>query len=301
MRASGRRPKGRLSRDPRQRKRKDATDDQDRGDRSDNPSASLAALPSRLIELDLDKLVLRPGRESRIDLARGHTPVSRVARFMRHFWRRRPRATIGSWRPATSSRPSRRRRPRTGSCSRAASFDWLCEQGHVGLERVAKARRDPALVAPVTAARRARSPRSMPACKGDVSVLHAARENLLLPVDLRARADRDADRGRRAAALHLVPARRARAVSRRRRRGVRPRRAQGAVPRLVRDDRRRSRAASPPRASASAACSGSGPTTMRCATSRRRRWATRRSFGSRPWTATARPPTAAHRASLPRC
>jgi hypothetical protein len=32
------------------------------------------------------------------------------------------------------------------------SFDWLCEQGHVGLERVAKARRDPALVAPVSAA-----------------------------------------------------------------------------------------------------------------------------------------------------
>jgi hypothetical protein len=32
------------------------------------------------------------------------------------------------------------------------SFDWLCEQGHIGLERVAKARRDPALVAPVTAA-----------------------------------------------------------------------------------------------------------------------------------------------------
>jgi hypothetical protein len=32
------------------------------------------------------------------------------------------------------------------------AFDWLCEQGHVGLERVAKARRDPALVAPVQAA-----------------------------------------------------------------------------------------------------------------------------------------------------
>ena len=32
------------------------------------------------------------------------------------------------------------------------SFDWLCEQGHVGLERVAKARLDPALVGPVTAA-----------------------------------------------------------------------------------------------------------------------------------------------------
>jgi hypothetical protein len=63
------------------------------------------------------------------------------------------------------------------------SFDWLCEQGHVGLERVAKARRDPALVAPVSgaldllAAIYAR-------LKGDVSVLHASRENLLLPVDL---------------------------------------------------------------------------------------------------------------------
>ena len=31
------------------------------------------------------------------------------------------------------------------------SFDWLCEQGHVGLERVAKARRDPALVGPAAA------------------------------------------------------------------------------------------------------------------------------------------------------
>ncbi len=62
-------------------------------------------------------------------------------------------------------------------------FDWLCEQGHVGLERVAKARRDPALVAPVIAAVallgviHAR-------LGGDVSVLHASRENLLLPVDL---------------------------------------------------------------------------------------------------------------------
>src|SRR5690349_20762461 len=33
-----------------------------------------------------------------------------------------------------------------------ATFDWLCEQGHVGLERVAQARRDPAIVAPVIAA-----------------------------------------------------------------------------------------------------------------------------------------------------
>ena len=63
------------------------------------------------------------------------------------------------------------------------SFDWLCEQGHVGLERVAKARRDPALVAPVTAA--VEQLESIYArLKGDVSVLLAARENLLLPVDL---------------------------------------------------------------------------------------------------------------------
>jgi hypothetical protein len=64
-----------------------------------------------------------------------------------------------------------------------ASFDWLCEQGHVGLERVAKARRDPALVGPVTAAVDRLS--AIYAClKGDVSVLHASRENLLLPVEL---------------------------------------------------------------------------------------------------------------------
>ncbi len=63
------------------------------------------------------------------------------------------------------------------------SFDWLCEQGHIGLERVAKTRRDPAIVAPVIealgilAAIYAR-------LKGDLSVLAAARENLYLPVDL---------------------------------------------------------------------------------------------------------------------
>src|SRR5690242_21950541 len=63
------------------------------------------------------------------------------------------------------------------------TFDWLCEQGHVGLERVAKARRDPAIVAPVKAALE----RLAVICArlgGDVAVLHAARENLLLPVDL---------------------------------------------------------------------------------------------------------------------
>lgn len=63
------------------------------------------------------------------------------------------------------------------------SFDWLCEQGHLGLERVAKARRDPALVGPVTAALE-RLAAIHARLKGDVSVLRASRENLLLPVDL---------------------------------------------------------------------------------------------------------------------
>lgn len=62
-------------------------------------------------------------------------------------------------------------------------FDWLCEQGHVGLERVAKARRDPALVAPVTTALE-RLGAIYARLNGDVSVLHASRENLLLPVEL---------------------------------------------------------------------------------------------------------------------
>lgn len=63
------------------------------------------------------------------------------------------------------------------------SFDWLCEQGHVGLERVAKARRDPALVGPVTAAVEQLGA-IYARLEGDVSVLHASRENLLLPVEL---------------------------------------------------------------------------------------------------------------------
>ena len=65
----------------------------------------------------------------------------------------------------------------------SGSFPWLCEQGHVGLERVAKARRDPALVAPVTAAIE-RLAAIYAHLKGDSSVLYAARENLLLPVEL---------------------------------------------------------------------------------------------------------------------
>jgi hypothetical protein len=63
------------------------------------------------------------------------------------------------------------------------SFDWLCEQGHVGLERVAKARRDPTLVRPVTAALEALGAIHI-RLNGDLSVLRASRENLLLPVDL---------------------------------------------------------------------------------------------------------------------
>jgi hypothetical protein len=63
------------------------------------------------------------------------------------------------------------------------SFAWLCEQGHVGLERVAKARRDPALVAPVTAALQTLGA-IYARLNGDLSVLHASRENLLLPVEL---------------------------------------------------------------------------------------------------------------------
>jgi hypothetical protein len=65
----------------------------------------------------------------------------------------------------------------------SGSFHWLCEQGHVGLERVAKARRDPALVEPVTSAL-APLREIYARLKGDVSVLHASRENLLLPIDL---------------------------------------------------------------------------------------------------------------------
>jgi hypothetical protein len=64
-----------------------------------------------------------------------------------------------------------------------ASFDWLCEQGHVGLERVAKARRDAAIVEPVKAALRVLTA-IYERLGGDESVLYAARENLLLPVDL---------------------------------------------------------------------------------------------------------------------
>ena len=63
----------------------------------------------------------------------------------------------------------------------ATTFDWYCEQGHVGLERVAKARRDPAIVKPVIAALEVLA-RIYVRLGGDESVLPAARANLLLPV-----------------------------------------------------------------------------------------------------------------------
>jgi hypothetical protein len=64
----------------------------------------------------------------------------------------------------------------------ATTFDWYCEQGHVGLERVAKARRDPAIVKPVIAALEVLST-IFARLGGDESVLHAARANLFLPVE----------------------------------------------------------------------------------------------------------------------
>jgi hypothetical protein len=63
------------------------------------------------------------------------------------------------------------------------SFDWLNEQGHVGLERVAKERRNATIVEPVKAAIDVLSA-IYARLGGDASVLQAARENLLLPVDL---------------------------------------------------------------------------------------------------------------------
>jgi hypothetical protein len=70
-----------------------------------------------------------------------------------------------------------------GIALEARTFDWLCEQGHVGLERVAKAQRDPAIVGPVIGALAVLAT-IYAQLKGDPTVLPAARENLLLAVDL---------------------------------------------------------------------------------------------------------------------
>lgn len=72
---------------------------------------------------------------------------------------------------------------RDGIVLAPATHHWLCEQGHVGLERVAKARRDPAIVAPVIAALDVLAA-IFARLRGDVTVLAASRENLLLPLEL---------------------------------------------------------------------------------------------------------------------
>src|SRR3954452_337971 len=64
------------------------------------------------------------------------------------------------------------------------TFDFLSEQGHVGLERVAKERRDHALVEPAKQAIAALA-HIYARLKGDASVLPAARANLLLTVHAR--------------------------------------------------------------------------------------------------------------------
>ena len=155
----------------------------------------------------------------------------------RAAWRARPAPKIRRWRGTTFMWRSRRRRRIDGIELAPQTFDWLCEQGHVGLERVAKARRDATLVAPVTAALETLSA-ICARLGGDVSVLRASRENLLLAVDLVHAPTAHADRGRRPGALHVVSPRDARALPGRLRRRVRPRRVQGAVPLLVSQDRR---------------------------------------------------------------
>jgi hypothetical protein len=64
------------------------------------------------------------------------------------------------------------------------TFDFLSEQGHVGLERVAMERRDPALVEPAKQAIAALA-HIYARLKGDPTVLPAARANLLLTVHAR--------------------------------------------------------------------------------------------------------------------
>jgi hypothetical protein len=63
------------------------------------------------------------------------------------------------------------------------SFDWLSEQGHLGLVQVAMDRQDPALRVPVTEAVEVLE-KIYAALKGDKAVLANARSNLFLPVDL---------------------------------------------------------------------------------------------------------------------
>jgi len=62
-------------------------------------------------------------------------------------------------------------------------FDWLNEQGHVGLEHVARARQDSSLVEPVTAALEVLGA-ILGRLRGDVSILRSSRLTLELPARL---------------------------------------------------------------------------------------------------------------------
>ena len=109
-------------------------------------------------------------RRARASIAASPTELGAHLRFAR-------------WRPTTFRLAFAQAAAAGRHPARGESFDWLCEQGHVGLERVAKARRDATLVRPVTAALELLG-KIYARLKGDVSVLYASRENLLLPVDL---------------------------------------------------------------------------------------------------------------------
>ena len=92
-----------------------------------------------------------------------------------------------------------------------ATFDWLSEQGHVGLERVAKARRDPAIVAPAQAAIAALAA-IYARLRGDITVLARVAREPAAAGRAVPRADRHRCPGGRRRALHLVPADGARPV-----------------------------------------------------------------------------------------
>jgi hypothetical protein len=154
---------------------------------------------------------------------------------------------------------------------------------------VAKARRDPGLVAPVTAALHVLAA-IYARLKGDLSVLRASRENLLLPVDLVHPSTGTVIEidgtphftSFRLTALALYPA-------------------DAAVGFDIAEHEDLCRAwcsktdglsrGLASRRLGSAACSENGRTTTPCEISPSWPWATRRSCGSRPSTATGRRPT----------
>ena len=123
--------------------------------------------------------------------------------------------------------------------------------------------------------------------KGDLTVLPAARANLLLRRPLLADGETLISR-RRARALHLAPPGGARALPGRRAARLRPRRAHGAVPRAGAAHRRDRARAGGQGLRLRRRARASAPTTTRCATSRCRPWAIRPWCASRSWTTTRR-------------